>query len=664
MFNLNKGLLTPDLVQDFESLVFSNEEKFVLSWLSSVTKKLRVLKVFVFGLYSLNSFVAILVFVLADKIQNFSRVQIWILFAIYIFFTVLTYVVNVLGSARLMNIYTRIISTVFGNILQSIYDIYTVSLAHLIAKFPAPKTFSTRLSAGALSANNYQASLAQIIGVFFGMFFSALYGFVNDDFVSLAIFVFGSLLIVLYVFFMYLGRRYVVSEDNLSRYSDSLDRLYNDRKSLLFSNRGLIDRSEFKTNILESVAFTTYINFTTYFVKLIVPVILVFSPFIFGDTNDLYVLVAAGLFITMKVFSQTTAASNYNVMAVSAVKVQQLEDLYKTIKDVGAELTPEKYEEKKYVYKRNLNISENKKLFDGYVISKLSFIAGRGDKKRTIGIEKLNLASGLVHFLYGRSGAGKSIFGRLLTLRYADFQAEKLVIKNIDIRTYQTLQDGLSELHFSSLRHVTTSYRNAIGIYLTEKTSLEGLLDFISSLKITSRSVRDYFTKHSKYYTEMDVSGFNWEVAWQKLKNLNNDDLLRISRIIRNSDWGKVDNKILDVIALLEYSSFHYLKVFIPDSTLYFTDAILSEPPISQGQRRRVILALDLLVKGKLFVADEPFANLDDKSSGNVLRLLDDYAKRNNAVVLVLDQKKRVTEFKKFENGKVLKIVESRIVEV
>jgi len=659
----NKGLLSPELVFKLKTLTFSKEEGDILIWLQNITHRFRVFEKIVFVLFAFYSFISIVVFILASKIETLPKQSIVLLFLFYMVLGVFVYCVNVFGAGRTMNIYARLVSTVFDNILQSIYDTYTVSLAHIITKYPAPKVFSGRLSIGALAASNYQHSISQIVGVSLGFIFALVYGFVNGDSISLAISFFGFGTVVLFVLFMRLGRKYVKTEEKLSYFSDSIDQLYNDRKSLLFSNTDLIDKVEFEKKLLNSVNATTYINLTTYFVKFIVPIVLVFIPFLAGEVGSLFVFVTACLFITMKVFSQTTAASNYNSMAVAELKVKQLENLYQTINKVGAELTPQKYEAKKLEYEKS-NITPSYKGYDGLEIRHLIFTVGRGEDERKIGLPELRMEKSKVHFLYGKSGTGKSIFGRILTLRYADYNADSLLLDGKDIRTFFSLQEGSLKLHFSSLRHITTSYRHAISIYISRKNSFEGIFEYAEALETTTDRVRKYFKRHCKYYGELDVSKFDILYAKKSLANLSDEDLLVISDTLRHSSWQEIqDDKILIVCMLLEYASLKYLKIFIPDATLYFMDAILSEPPISQGQRRRIILALDLLVKGGVFVADEPFANLDDKNSVNILNMLINYAKKNDAVVLVLDQKRRVSgkHFRSEKAGKVLILEDNTI---
>jgi hypothetical protein len=88
-----------------------------------------------------------------------------------------------------------------------------------------------------------------------------------------------------------------------------------------------------------------------------------------------------------------------------------------------------------------------------------------------------------------------------------------------------------------------------------------------------------------------------------------------------------------------EYLAWNHLLKLIPEASLYFMEAVLSEPPISQGQRRRIIYLLDILNSGEVFVMDEPTANLDEQTYLQVFEDLVVYAREEKASVIVLEPK-------------------------
>lgn len=660
VFSANKGFLDPRQIIDLKSLVFSEEERDILSWLHRVTSKylfFNKVRLFFLAFYT---FLTIAVFVLADWVVALPRDVLVFIFILFVILSIFVYVVSVMGSSKMMNIYTRIIKSIFDNILQSIYDTHTVSLAHLISKFPKAKVFSADLATGGLASANYYSSIAQILGTFAGLLFAFFYGFWIQDTQALIISGYGIFAIFLFIGFMWFGKGFSDREALLSRFSDITDEVYNDRHALLFSGKKLMDQVEWKRILEGAVGYTTYVNLTSAFVTYVVPVFLVFYPFFYGGGSSFFIVTSACLFITMKIFGQTLVVSHYNAISVADLRSNQLRNLFDTVKKVGAELTSERYE----IMKRKLKTEGRRERLDGFVIESLKYVVGRGENEREVWVGNTKLSSGSVHFLYGKSGSGKSIFGRVLTLRYADFKAKKLLLNGKDIRNYANLQEGLSRLHFSSLRFIPTSYRHAISIYLDNKSSAEGLIEYVMSLGIDQKEVKIHFEKNQEYYGGLNFSEFDHAKPERLLKDLNAGDFAIISDMLKNLSFGKkVDKNVFWVACMFEYAAFNYLKQFIGDANLYFMDAVLSEPPISQGQRRRVLLALDLLIKGDVFVADEPFANLDDKNSANILKLLKDYAIKNNAVVVVLDQKERLSGMKKVGSGKRLRLMNNKVGE-
>ena len=57
---------------------------------------------------------------------------------------------------------------------------------------------------------------------------------------------------------------------------------------------------------------------------------------------------------------------------------------------------------------------------------------------------------------------------------------------------------------------------------------------------------------------------------------------------------------------------------------------------LSGGQRQRVAIAMCLILKPKLIIADEPFSSLDASSAANVLSLLSSINHKYNTAILLI----------------------------
>ena len=90
---------------------------------------------------------------------------------------------------------------------------------------------------------------------------------------------------------------------------------------------------------------------------------------------------------------------------------------------------------------------------------------------------------------------------------------------------------------------------------------------------------------------------------------------------------------------MAEYISYNHLKNYVPEANIYYMDANLSEPPISEDMKLRFLYAIDVFMEGLILVVDEPFSQLDPNLSKIIFNDLVNYAKNYNAVVIILDEK-------------------------
>lgn len=667
---LIQGIISSTHIGKLRQLTFSDEERYIVDRIASSTQQLKLYATINFILNTLYTTVFYLLIIFIKDILDFPKMYVFAIFFILVLFSSLFLYANVFKYCLALNTYKRLVGSLLDNLLNLLIDRYRISLARLITSYPSPKDIAKTLEECALSLGMLLNGIASLLGLFIGVVIVTAVAIFTSNFILLWSVALTLLVVIVFLMFLQVGAKFSPKEKAFFAADDKFDIEFNETQGLFFRTGLNLYPKEFDKLLNEVVNITTIVNFISTFAKQFLPLLFLFLPFFFGNSGLSVLFLIQGLYVMSLVFGHVPMISQTHKIKMAQVRLSQLDELLEKIIEEGAELTPALYEDykKEYVKKRG-GVSLIDTLEPGsLIVKKLSYISGRDENKIKIYVDDLNLDSGKVHFLIGDSGLGKSLFGRTCTLRYADFEAEFLGLNYRDLRTFTSLDEGLKNLHFSGLRPIKTSYRFALGVYLNPDVGENLFVKRLSLFKPELSKLRKHFELNTAYYNGILPSIYKALDAYAKnpssfdlnIQHLSKGERHQVREIFRNkliASDKNVSDKVYLIALLTEYIGFAHLKLYIPEATLYFMDAILSEPPISQGQRRRILFALDILVRGRVFVVDEPFANLDIQTSKNILLTLINYASHNKAVVLILDQKlhsELINLAKEEEKGKVL----------
>ena len=260
--------------------------------------------------------------------------------------------------------------------------------------------------------------------------------------------------------------------------------------------------------------------------------------------------------------------------------------------------------------------------------------------------------------MVGDYGMGKTLFGRVATLRYSNFNADILAIGDKDIRTFKSLEQGLKYLHYSCQRNISTSYRNALSVYINDAKQTNIFVKKVFNFKGDLKDVKQHFIDHKDYYGDLhvllsglldkedmvfgekDLSGGYFNLVANLYQNFSHQaSVLTALKELKDKVNEDIFNKGLILAAVAEYISYNHLKNYVPEANIYYMDANLSEPPISEDMKLRFLYAIDVFMEGLILVVDEPFSQLDPNLSKIIFNDLVNYAKNYNAVVIILDEK-------------------------
>ena len=676
-----KGILTDGQLNKLDKLTFYKEERLLLNKIRTWTKRTRLyieINLFAGILMVLGTFIALVV---TSRFSNISEKYITYFFMLLSFFAVVDLLLIYMKKVRSVNFYHRMMTDLYDHLLKFILDNYRLSLAELIPNFPNVKEISEDMGRAGLSSANYYDAMGVLGGIILGGFSLILYFFISGDVVYLRLSLITFLILGSFGLFLYLGKKFSQARQIYRVEADKFDQAFKDSEPLLVRTQIDYETSNYEKYLEKVVTNTDHVNLVSEINVALLPIFLLFLPYALNIKEGVLSYILIGLFVSGKLFGRSLIISQKADLDISEVRQREVSDLLDLILSINSELTPAKYEEIKEKYlkgksdtllKHSILNEIEKQGGEGVSVKNLEYVSGRIGQKKVIKANDLLIPSGKVSFLIGDSGIGKSIFGRLLTLRYADFSADFIGINDSDFRTFPNLEESHRYLHFSGLRNVSTSYRNAISVYIKNYWAECLFIKRVENYNGESDKLRTHFIKNSDYYGGTILPLFNkyhdililgeysedqnknnshYYYLGQLFKYMHTDNLF--TELVNKSRREFGETKFKTMMADLlrgEYFAFNHLLSYIPEASLYFMDAVLSEPPISQGQRRRILYALDVFMKGKVFVVDEPFSNLDVGTSINIFKDLVHYAKTYGAVVLVLDQKIFGEVYEKFKS--------------
>ncbi|OGE03862.1 hypothetical protein A3B51_01435 [Candidatus Curtissbacteria bacterium RIFCSPLOWO2_01_FULL_41_18] len=667
-----KGILPKEQFDKLGKLVFFREERIIVEEIRTWSLKSRnLIKIN----FYVNSIIVFIIFVSLVLINTPISLDInyatWIFLGFILFATFNLFFIY-LKEVHSVNNYHRIIRDLYDNLLKFIFDYYRLSLAEFLPNFPDTKEISEDLGRAGLSSCNYYDTLSEILGIISGCLL-ILVLFILNNHPTYAISVLITLtILIFYAVFLYLGKKYSQAQQVYRNEADNFDLAFNDSQPLLVKTQINYENSVYKKYLKRVVSYTDRINIISELNSGLLPAFLLFLPMVFNVSNPAVVYLLVGLFVSGKLFGKSLIISHKADIDLAEKRIKDVDHLLNLIIRTNSEITPLRYKKMRALAKRYLNKTSQQE--NGLTIKNLEYVSGRTGQKNLIKANKLFIPAGKVSFLIGESGIGKSIFGRIVTLRYADFKAEYLGINDFDLRMFPSLEKAHENLHFSGLRNITTSYRNAVSVYIKNCPQRCLLIKNTNSFRISTDELLEFFYLNSEYYkdTLLEFLKSNrkllskakrkselrkrdpkiyYEYLGLMFKNINIKGVfLQLTKQFLEKFGIDEQREIIDDLLKIEIFSFKHLLSYIPEASLYFMDAVLSEPPISQGQRRRVLYAIDVLLEGKVFVVDEPFSNLDEHTSLNIFRDLARYAREYNSVVFILDQKMFKSIYTKHKN--------------
>ncbi len=649
---LDRGLLREDQLKKISYLSFSRESKQITALLTQCVRKLRQYQRISFFLESLSTLILFLILSFIPILLLQTKPLIVFLAMIYIVFHALVIFFR-LVKLHYLHKYIRVTQDLGDNLLSVIFDDYKLSLGDKLPEVYQVKGMVQDIAEAAEASREYQRFVREVFGVVFGLLVLLALGFSLKFMLFLHVAVLVSVILLLFAVHSLLEAMHSAFELDYEKEHKNYDESFTNSHPLLTRTTLDFDRNTYLENEKPAAILFDNINIVNIVNKSLLPVLLLFLPLILGDIAGGVYLLVVGLFISNRLFSVQNPVLNRAKTKKGERRLDQLDNYLDTIINKGSEITPTIYKElqKELIAQNPKTRIGDRIIWGDLIIKNLSYYTGWSKNKKQIFVDDISLPFGKVSFLVGDYGVGKTLFGRVATLRYSNFSADQLSIGNKDLRTFRSLDEALRYLHLSSKRNISTSYRNALSVYLRDAKRANLLVKKIMDFDGDAQLIEQHFKQNKSYYGNLHtlvaqvlgsgkVDPEYFKLAADLYQNFSyQKNTYQTLKELKEEIDENVFNKALAIAAMAEYLSFKHLKNYVPEASLFFMDVVLSEPPISEEMKLRFLYSLDVFMEGLVLVVDEPFKQLKEENASRVLDDLVEYAKNYNAIVIILDEK-------------------------
>ncbi len=654
----SQGLISEEQLKKISYLSYTKEAKEIVALLTTHTRRYKKYLRSAFILDFISTLFVFLVLCLIPLLLQLDLEFIIVIAVIYLFFHIVVVIIRA-RKLSYLNRYIRIVEDLGDNLISVIFNDYR-SLEDRLPNYESVKRLTRDLARSASALREYFIFIKEMSGIIFGITVLIIISITTRQVIYLHLIYVVLTIITLFIIFTTLEGVYRLYKIDYDKKTRKYDESFVNSYSLLTRTELGFVRDEYLSNLRPLAALTDNTGIVGLINRNLLPIIFLFLPIILVDFTSGLVLLIVGLFVSNRLFSIANPLKSKAVVMLGQRRLRQLSRYLDTILEHGSEITPNLY---KKIRRDYLDKNPREKVGDRLIwgdlhLEGLNYATGWGKNQERIYVDKLSLPHRKVSLLVGDYGIGKTLFGRLVTLRYTNFSADCLSLGQKDLRTFSSLGSGIKYLHFSGLRDISTSYRNVLSIYIKQAGSTNNFLKKIFNFEENLTLVKDHFAQNTDYYGEL-IDDIN-EVLSDFEVRIDADDYKKgyldlIASIFQNLGEAhslelvlselskKIDQRVIKkgllYACVAEYISFQHLKNYVPEANIYFMDANLAKPPISKEMRLRFLFALDIFIEGLVFVIDEPFSNLDIGSAKRIFEDLTAYAKNYNAVVLILDEK-------------------------